>query len=213
MKETEQKDTKSITAGPILGWMVGVLVIIVAIFGKSIPAILGGIVLLPITASFHKNRFNWNLSGGARVLIAVILVIVGMVAGSSTAEVRDEVVAPKTESAYDVPALIGMNLSQAREVLGTPSWDMPPNDRQLQSGTTEWDVTWENERGSLMITYDIKTEAIKEFFVSGDGTSAFTNTDEILAIGNLSMDDDHYTVKFVKALNAEGYTGAIVIPK
>lgn len=206
-----QETVKSVTAGAILSWIFGIPLIIFGIIGTSVATVIAGIVLLPITSAFTRKYFNFNLSGAARFVLAIIIIVVGFTASNSISEVREKTAT--SEPAYDVPALVGMNLDQAREVLGTPSWDKEPTQLQISDGTTEWSKSWENERGSLMITYDIKSKKIIDFFISGDGAKTFKDTDNILSLGNLSATDNRYSVEFVQAKNAEGYTGATVTPR
>ncbi len=76
----KEETVNKITAGKILGWFFGVLFIftgaIIAIMGKMgilfpLVYIIIGVIILPLTNPFLKKKFNFELSGGAKVLIII----------------------------------------------------------------------------------------------------------------------------------------------
>lgn len=88
MNSESSEAVKSVSAGPIVMWALGIPTILVGIGGGYIPVIIAGIILLPLTNTLVKKYVKINFSGTARFAIAVILVIGGMVASSSIDEVR-----------------------------------------------------------------------------------------------------------------------------
>lgn len=122
---------------------------------------------------------------------------------------------PITEPAFDIPALIGNNLQEVRQILGTPTVDdSEPNEKQ-QDFTT-WNKTWEKDGTHLMVTYNPQTLLITDFFVSLGGTKSTSDTDHLLKIGNLKKNDPRYTVEFTACRNCAEptqYLGVTVTPK
>lgn len=114
--------------------------------------------------------------------------------------------------AFDVPTLIGKNVDQIIETLGTPTDNTEPTTQQKELGTKEWTKTYTKDNASLLITYDIGTRNVADLFISPK--SADASAEEILALGNLSQKDDRYVVELVKVMNDDSkYTGVKVITK
>lgn len=116
---------------------------------------------------------------------------------------------------FDVPALLGKSLTQVKTTLGQP--DVAPTPPAKYDGK-DWEITWEKDGNDLMVSYDVKTLKVIDFFISTDDPSGKTkDTDRLLKIGNLMANDPRYQVKFVpvlKSYNDPGsYTGVTVTPK
>lgn len=170
----------------------------------------------------YQKKESKKISGCSGCLIIALVVVfiplVLVVLGSA----RDKAdkaqnspsssISPITEASFDVPALVGKTLPQIQLVLGRPAAaiSVPPN----YEGT-DWEVTWEEGGKRLMVTYNLKTTKVIDFFIPTDDPSGNTqDKDRLLAIGNLKTNDTHYTVEFVKAIKDPSvYTGVKVIPK
>lgn len=158
---------------------------------------------------------------GEKIMIGVVAAIgfffviglIGAINSSPSAPVTQPVA---VRQAVDVPSLVGLSLTEIREKLGTPSYDTEPNDRQIALGVDTWEKSWDVGEYSIMATYDYKTKKVTDIFFGGNSDAAFErfkDTNNILAAGGLSTGDPKYSVEFVKAKNAPGYTGAIIRAK
>jgi hypothetical protein len=153
--------------------------------------------------------------GGLIVLIIVIAVIAGGGGKKQTTPQPSPAVSQQTqqpEFVFDVPALVGKNIDEAKAVLGSPV-DKEPTEQQLKV-TKEWNLTFRKNGKELLVTYDIATKKIKDFFISTDDPSGKTQSKKhLLELGNLKEDDSRYKIEFVKALAEPAYfTGVKAIP-
>lgn len=82
---------KSVSAGLVVLWLLGVLTIIIGLAGGYVTVIIAGVILLPIVNTLAKKYLKINFSGMARFVIAVILVIGGTLASSSVDEARQAI--------------------------------------------------------------------------------------------------------------------------
>ncbi len=108
---------KSVSAGSIVLWLLGILTIIIGLAGGYVSVIIAGVILLPIVNTIAKKYLKINFSGMARVVIAVILIIGGAVMSSSLDEARQiasdnqsgesEEAAPQEEVYTEVYTLTG----------------------------------------------------------------------------------------------------------
>lgn len=89
MNNENSEPVKSVSAGSIVLWILGVLVILGGISQGSIIAVIGGAILLPITNTLSKKYLKFNFSGMARFIIAVILIIIGTVVSTSWDSARE----------------------------------------------------------------------------------------------------------------------------
>ena len=116
MNNENNETVKSVSAGSIALWILGVLTIIVGLAGGYVAVVIAGVILLPIINTLAKKYLKINFSGMARVLIAVILIIGGVMASSSLEEARQVVenqsetgdeVAPQEETWTEVATFSG----------------------------------------------------------------------------------------------------------
>lgn len=115
---------------------------------------------------------------------------------------------------FDVPALMSKDIDGVKAVLGK-SKGLEPNSEQVRLGVKEWDATFEKEGKELLVTYNIGTKQIKDFFISSDDPSGKTsNKNHLLELGNLKENDPTYKIEFVKALREpSSFTGIKVSPR
>ncbi len=154
----------------------------------------------------------------------VFLVLVGITHNTNTQAPTPAQSAstPVATQVFDIPNLIGKNLEEIRAIFGTPSYDGEPTATRVQfSDDRTWDKTWSKEGYSLTATYNIDNGKVTELFLGSDSDASlvvFRNKENILKVGNLSENDNKYSLEFVK-LKAilgnpnkppEGYTGVIV---
>lgn len=77
------KKVKKITLGFVLSWLFGILFglsgigfAVTGYFGAGIPLILISLILLPPLNKFIEERFNFQLSGGLKLVIVIILFMI-----------------------------------------------------------------------------------------------------------------------------------------
>ena len=126
---------------------------------------------------------------------------------------------PSTRT-FDVQAISGKNIDQIRLILGTPLDTDPgiePTALQRELGIDEWDNSYERGDISLLITFNVTTRRIVDFFLSpASGGAIITTADKerILDAGNLKLGDRRYTVEFVPVHTDEHrFTGVKAIPR
>lgn len=110
MNNENTEAVKSVSAGPIVLWIIGVLTIVSGIGLGNIAVIIAGVILLPIVNTLAKKHLKANFSGMARIVIAIFLVIIGTAVGSSMGEMADsqsEAVAPQEEVWTEVTTFTG----------------------------------------------------------------------------------------------------------
>jgi hypothetical protein len=134
----------------------------------------------------------------------------------NTTEQTAQVVAEQNITVFDVEALYGKNIDNIRAVLGKPTDGdyTEPNAQQLQLGTTEWNNTFKKDEYELLVTYDVKSREVIDFFVGTDDPSGATkNIEKLEKVLNV-QNSSNFTIKPVKNLKDPSvYTGIIVRPK
>ncbi|OGG54924.1 hypothetical protein A3D62_02495 [Candidatus Kaiserbacteria bacterium RIFCSPHIGHO2_02_FULL_49_11] len=91
MNNENTEAVKSVSAGSIVLWLLGILTIIIGLAGGYVAVIIAGVILLPIVNTLTKKHLKINFSGMARFVIAVILIIGGTVMSSSIDEARQAI--------------------------------------------------------------------------------------------------------------------------
>ncbi len=120
-------------------------------------------------------------------------------------------VPPQPKPSFDIPSLFGKNITQIRAALGgKPKDAATPSKSELQAANYEWDETYQNGDISLDVTYDYKTLAVKNFFITS--TDAVADKSVLGIAGNFNIAGADYRVKFVPEINdASKFTGAFII--
>ncbi len=103
MNNESNETVKSVSAGSIVLWLLGVLTIIVGLAGGYVAVIIAGVILLPIVNTLAKKYLKINFSGMARFVIAVILIIGGTIASSSIDEARQAIDSQSGTSEQSAP--------------------------------------------------------------------------------------------------------------
>lgn len=122
----------------------------------------------------------------------------------------------ETVTVFDVESLYGKNIDEIRTILGEPidgEW-AEPTESQLAGGTKEWDNTFKRDEYELLVTYDVASRKIIDFFIGTDdpsgGTKDTKKLERILNVENSA----NFTIKPVKAIKDPSvYTGIIVMPR
>jgi len=120
---------------------------------------------------------------------------------------------------FDLEALYGKSVDEIKDILGTPSDDTEPRDLQVNIKSEdqlakEWDTTWEKDGYELLVSYDVASREVIDFFVpTNDPSGATKDTKELEKILNIE-NSSNFTIEPVKALKDPSvYTGIKVVPK
>ena len=99
------EETKKITLGLVLSWIFGVLFGISGLtflFSGSIVAggslIFASLVLLPPVNKIVKEKFNFELSGGLKITLVIILFVIYAVSLPSSNIINDDIIIQPTEN-------------------------------------------------------------------------------------------------------------------
>lgn len=144
-------------------------------------------------------------------ILAIILLII-IIPGSPK---KDPVVQSVDQKViFDVPSLVGKNVTEIVTILGTPSSNDVPKEEQLLSNR-EWDMSFQKDGFQLLVTYNYDTKVVKDFFVGGDDqTYENRDTERMIKMTNTKENDPRYTVSFVKAYkDPSRFTGILITPK
>ncbi|MCU0660176.1 MAG: hypothetical protein MUD00_00985 [Candidatus Pacebacteria bacterium] len=88
MHNENNETVKSVSAGSIVLWVLGVLTIIAGLASGHVAVVIAGVILLPIVNTLTKKYLKINFSGMARFVIAAILIIGGLIVSGSIDEAR-----------------------------------------------------------------------------------------------------------------------------
>jgi hypothetical protein len=172
----------------------------------------------PSSESFNKPLDKKQQKQLLIILALVVVALIGigmMSSGTKTNPPAQPTVVNEPKGVFDVPSLVGKNMDEIIAVLGTPQYGKDPTEEQLLLGTTEWEKSWEKNGTDLMVTYDLKTKEVVDFFVSGvDPSGATKNKQLLLTASGATEGRATYKIEFVEALRMPGsYTGIKITPR
>lgn len=113
---------------------------------------------------------------------------------------------------FDVPSLFNKNIDQVIQVLGTPESYPEPTQEQIKLGTKTWEKTFKKDGFELLVTYEIQSKKVTDFFVSAND-EIYENRDKtkLLQLTNTKENISGYSVEFVKAMkDATRFTGILI---
>jgi len=120
---------------------------------------------------------------------------------------------------WDVATLISSyaTVDDVCSALGAP-YDSPAlreaSDLQMTLGVETWTNEWHKDNHVLLVTYDISTRNVVDYFIDSGTEAEYKNTDLLLPLVNLEKYSDLYSLKPVKALkDLSIYTGVTIIPR
>ncbi|MEK7143047.1 MAG: hypothetical protein AAB785_02455 [Patescibacteria group bacterium] len=169
-------------------------------------------------------KIGLGCCGGSVVLLVVLVVIA--LKGVQTAlkptptpsTTQNTTITPTTTPApkyiYDIPALIGKNIDEIRAILGEPVDKelTEPTQEQISLGAKEWDNTFKKDDFDLLVTFNISSRKIVDFFV--DTSSKYPDKNKLMEVTNTKENANNYTIESVKELkNSSNITGIKIIPK
>jgi len=183
----------------------------------SLIALVIGLIKPSLFDKIFKGQANRKKIGLALGVTTVAFLILGAATSPTTPE--KEVVVnkenPSDSIKFDVPSLIGKNMNEIVAILGTPNKDNSElTPAQLELGATEWSKSYEKDGRELLITYNIETGSVIDFFIpSTDKETENNDKKGLLAIGNLKENSQTYSIEFVKLIsNPSKFTGVKITP-
>lgn len=117
---------------------------------------------------------------------------------------------------FGIPSLVGKNIDEIRMVLGQPAdKELEPNQAQINLGATEWSNSFMKDGKELLVTYNVKSRKVVDFFIDTNDPSGQTkDKQQLLKLNNLTENDPRYKIEFVKVINNPTYfTGVKIIPQ
>ncbi|GAB3309805.1 hypothetical protein ACFQT0_18285 [Hymenobacter humi] len=121
----------------------------------------------------------------------------------------------RTERAFDVPALLGMNADQIAQPLTgksiRPDHDRTP--RETAAGETEALYTYWHDTTALVVSYNPATLHVNSYFVkTKSGRTSDYNT--LLKLANVSRFDKRMVIEPIASVsNPQLYTGVKLVPQ
>jgi hypothetical protein len=153
------------------------------------------VLLLPFFIVWYAwNKSNWNVAiklGATAFAVFLGLFILGTAVGTPPEHQKTEQAAQNTSAqtqeqpkqevklqapqyTFDVPALVGKNIDQLRQVLGQPTDSSPEPTAEQMQYTSLWDNTFKKDGKELLATYDARTREVEDLFISTDDPSGQT---------------------------------------
>lgn len=115
---------------------------------------------------------------------------------------------------FDLPSMIDKNIDHVEKILGAPETDSEPTRQQIAAGIDEWSKKWTKHGENLLVTYNVKTRKIVDFFIdTRDPSGVTSDKSHLLSVGNARLGETTYDVEFVEAYANPGkFTGIKIIP-
>lgn len=186
---------------------------------------LTGLICGVFLASIWNNKEKLPKSKGKKVatgfLCLLIIFIFISIFNTNSIEPKQEQKLTQFQKekivvVFDVEALYGKNIDEIRAVLGEPTDGeyTNPTAQQLALGTKEWSNSFKKDKYELLVTYDVASKKVIDFFVETDDPSGATkDTKKLEKILNVE-NSTNFTIEPVKALKDPSvYTGIKVVPK
>ena len=107
-------------------------------------------VIAPTVAATKKNKLL--LFAAVVFVVSVIIFATGLFKGGDTLI--------ESGPAFDVPALIGKDVTAIEAIFGPPTKFTPIEGVKDPTGTKESDATWEKDGISMMVTYRIADDSV-----------------------------------------------------
>lgn len=113
---------------------------------------------------------------------------------------------------FDIPKLFNKNIVEVTQILGTPENYPEPTAEQIKLGTKTWEKTFKKDGFELLVTYEIGSKKITDFFISAtDEIYESKDRARMLKLTNTEVNNTTYSVEFVKALkDPSKFTGILI---
>ena len=153
--------------------------------------------------------------GMTPMAVATALVVLSLTLGGCSQKTGGTGARPSNQAQFDVPSLVGKNIDQVRTILGSPAngksikQPLEPTKQLVSLGTTEWDNLFKKDGEELLVTYDVASRRVMDFFLSDDSP----DRDRLVRVGNLNPNSTNYRIEYVQNLaDPSQITGVKVIP-
>ena len=163
-----------------------------------------------------ETKQPWFKKCWAIIFLIIFVVIVISQLKENPNDSNEIIPSPREEifeTIFDFEALHGKNIDEIKPILGTPSSDTEPTDSQKQF-VKEWEKLWQKDGYELLVTYNVNSRRIVDYFVpTNDHSGATKDLRELKAIvGAKKL--INFTILPVKTIeDPTKYTGVRVIPK
>lgn len=131
-----------------------------------------------------------------------------VLAGAGCSDLTTGTTAVKTEPVVDAPHLLTLTIEQARTELGAPKdVIVDPTEQQLALGTKEWSNEFTVNGYNVLLTYDVKSRDVNDFFITAndDPDRGTQDWQKYVQLSTLSEQSSDYTVKPIESLKDKGY--------
>src|SRR3989338_10372203 len=140
-----------------------------------------------------KKFLKWGAIGFVVLIAISFLASLGSKSPSSNQTISQQT--PETKPTakptqpmqftYDVPSLVGKNVDEIKTILlPYKNKTLEPTAQQIALGAKEWDMEFTKDGKDLLVTYNINSRQIVDFFISTDDPSGKTkDKSHLLEIG------------------------------
>ena len=139
----------------------------------------------------------------SKVILAALIgliILIGVFAPADNNSVKKE----KVVAVYDVPALLGKNIKEVKQILGTPINASEKITKEMKKGKQSVIAVYKKDSVELWVAYNMKTGKVENFFVPANNESgSVENIDTLLEKVNASYSTDY-------EIEASGVEGAYV---
>ena len=161
----------------------------------------------------NASKKPWYTKWWAIILLIILVIIVIDQFGNNSKTRTPSQKEEKYLTVFDFEALYGKNVDEIKTILGTPSSDTEPTDLQTQL-IEEWEKLWQKDGYELLVTYNVASRRIIDYFVPTNDQSGATKDLRKLEAVVGAKKLINFRVLPVKTIDdPTKYTGVRVIPK
>lgn len=161
----------------------------------------------------NAGKKPWYTKWWTIILLIILVIIVIDQFGNNSKTRTPSQKEEKYLTVFDFEALYGKNVDEIKTILGTPSSDTEPTDSQKQI-VKEWEKLWQKDGYELLVTYNVASRRIVDYFVPTNDQSGATKDLRKLEAVVGAKKLINFRVLPVKTIeDPTKYTGVRVIPK
>lgn len=145
-------------------------------------------------------------------IFIIIFSVLTPSAQKSKVATENKVAMVEQKVVFDVPTLFNKNIDQVISILGTPESYPDPTADQIKLGTKTWEKTFKKDGFELLVTYEIQSKKVTDFFVSAND-DIYNKVDKarMLQLTNTQESNSSYSVEFVKSMkDPSKFTGILI---
>ncbi len=150
------------------------------------------------------------------VFIGVVsfVIIISVLTSSTTKDkvATENKVVVEQKVVFDVQSLFNKNINEVISVLGKAENYPEPTAEQIKLGTKTWEKTFKKDGFELLVTYNIQSKKVTDFFVSAtDDIYNKADKTRMLQLTNTQENSSTYSIEFVKAIkDPSKFTGILI---